>query len=78
MEVSLSPRRIGVRRSYELLLEHVPDNGYVAFADQDDVWLDDKLSRAFDALKTSRKPALYCARQFIVDENLGHRRLSPR
>ncbi|XAO71426.1 MAG: glycosyltransferase [Acetobacteraceae bacterium] len=77
IEVSASPRRIGVRRSYELLLNHVPDNGYVAFADQDDVWLDDKLSRAFNALKASRKPALYCARQYIVDENLGHRRLSP-
>lgn len=78
MEVSASPNRIGVRRSYELLLRHVPDNSFVAFADQDDVWLDDKLSRAVNALRLSRKPALYCARQFIVDENLGHRRLSPR
>ena len=37
--------------------------GYVALADQDDVWLPHKISRALSMLPKD-KPALYCARSF--------------
>ena len=42
---------------------------YYAFADQDDVWLAQKLQRALDALQAVPEgvPALYCARTFLVD-----------
>jgi glycosyltransferase involved in cell wall biosynthesis len=47
---------------------------YVAFCDQDDVWLPDKISRAVAKLMvvTDDRPAMYCSRLEIVDENLGH------
>ena len=44
----------------------------VAFADQDDVWLPDKLARAVKALASAdvKAPTLYCARLAVVDANL--------
>jgi glycosyltransferase involved in cell wall biosynthesis len=49
----------------------------VAFADQDDVWLTDKLRDAVDNIvKGGERPALYCARQYLVDEQLQGARLS--
>lgn len=44
----------------------------VAFSDQDDVWLPEKLARAVAALANADplQPALYCARQRLVDGDL--------
>ncbi|MBU6498235.1 MAG: glycosyltransferase family 2 protein [Rhodospirillales bacterium] len=44
----------------------------VAFADQDDVWLPEKLARGAAALgdMPTSEPALYCARQMLVDAAL--------
>jgi hypothetical protein len=44
---------------------------YYAFADQDDIWLDDKLDRAVGWLNTidANIPALYCSRTRLIDEN---------
>lgn len=44
----------------------------LAFADQDDVWLPEKLARGRAALARvpAQIPALYCARQVLVDERL--------
>jgi hypothetical protein len=52
----------------------------VAFADQDDVWLPQKLARGVAALQGCAPglPALYCARQMLVDSRLQHIRMSPR
>lgn len=50
--------------------------GHVALADQDDVWLPQKLSRALGLLPDDR-PALYCARSFYWDGR-ARRRPSPR
>ena len=43
---------------------------YYAFADQDDIWDQDKLERALDWLRTisDDQPALYCSRVRLVDE----------
>lgn len=38
---------------------------YFAFADQDDIWLDEKLISAVEMIKESEKPALYCSNQFL-------------
>ncbi len=45
------------------------DADYFAFADQDDIWESDKLSRAITQLqKTSNEtPALYCSRSQLID-----------
>jgi Glycosyl transferase family 2 len=46
----------------------------VAFVDQDDVWLPDKLTRGFAALAAVDRdiPALYCARLMVVNAHLRH------
>ena len=48
------------------------DYDYYAFADQDDVWLENKLVEAIKKIKEkkSSKGVLYCSRLTTVDENL--------
>ncbi|MFW8586687.1 glycosyltransferase [Rhizobium beringeri] len=50
-----------------------------AFSDQDDIWYQDKLKRAFDWLSRvdPGTPAVYFARTEIVDEQLNHAGMSP-
>ena len=50
----------------------------VAFCDQDDVWLNDRLRNGVSTLAQidPDTPALYCGRLWITDEALGNRRLS--
>lgn len=52
-----------------LLVNTEVDADYVAFSDQDDVWLAEKTRVAAEALATyGCCPALYCARTIITDE----------
>ena len=71
---------LGITASFLTLLRQVPDHHVVAFADQDDVWLPQKLERGLMALGDPRhpRPALYCARQTLVDGSLNQLGLSPR
>ncbi|MDT7951359.1 MAG: glycosyltransferase family 2 protein [Acetobacteraceae bacterium] len=63
--------RLGVAGSFYALLAAAQPLGLpVAFADQDDVWLPEKLSRALAALAPVERPALYCSRQVLVDDAL--------
>ncbi|MCW8306897.1 glycosyltransferase [Acidiphilium sp. PA] len=73
-ETAGSGAHLGAAQSFLSLLPEAADADAVAFADQDDVWLPDKLARARAALKTAGNQAmLYCARQYLVDEHLqGH------
>jgi len=61
----------GVAQNLLVLQARAPA-GHVAFADQDDVWLPDKLARGADALSRlpANRPALYTARRIITDANL--------
>lgn len=68
---------------FELLRDAIStDTEYVAFCDQDDVWLPQKIEHAVAALRsvTGSTPAMYCSRAEIVDEQLKHIRYteSPR
>ncbi len=58
-----------------LALQALAPQGYVAFADQDDVWMPDKLSRAVAALSKTpaSRPALYTARRIITDADMNPR-----
>jgi glycosyltransferase involved in cell wall biosynthesis len=67
---------VGFVRSFGALLARA-DADYVAFCDQDDVWLPDKLSRAVARLEGLSGPALYCGRLSVVDERLEPLGLSP-
>lgn len=63
--------RLGVIASYLRLLRVAQEYPFVAFADQDDVWLPGKLARAVRFLQlTTDRPALYCGRQILVDHDL--------
>ena len=70
---------VGPWKSYfGLLAEARLDGAYVAFCDQDDLWLPGKLSRAVSFLEGSAKsPSLYCGRLTFTDANLNPVGLSP-
>ena len=69
---------VGAATSFFDLLARADAGGYVAFCDQDDVWLPDKISRAVEWLgaQPADVPALYCSRQIVVDEALSRIGLS--
>ena len=66
-----TPGHLGVAGSFYALIAAAQPTGLpLAFSDQDDVWLPDKLARGLAALHAGRSPALYCSRQILVDEAL--------
>jgi Glycosyl transferase family 2 len=68
---------LGAARSFLALLSAALGAEVVAFADQDDIWLPEKLDAALSLLiPAGEAPALYCARQYLVDETLSGARLS--
>jgi hypothetical protein len=66
--------RVGATESYMRLLRRAYADGQplMAFADQDDVWLPEKLARGVAelAIVPEETPALYFARQVLVDARL--------
>ncbi|GBQ34831.1 glycosyltransferase [Gluconacetobacter azotocaptans] len=79
VEIDASGRHLGIAPSYLRLLRAAPRGSVVAFADQDDVWLPDKIRRGLDHLGRlpAHRPALYCGRQILVDGELRTMGLSP-
>jgi len=73
--------KLGATRSYLTLLASAwhEQFQYFAFADQDDVWFDDKIERGLAALADVPPdlPALYCGRQELVDDQLRYLGMSP-
>lgn len=64
---------LGAKASFlELLYGCGADSEMTAFADQDDVWHRDKITRAVKALAAlpPKEPAMYCSRAQIVDAKL--------
>ena len=62
---------LGPQRSFLHLLQHAPQCDYYAFADQDDVWLEDKLYTGISQLENDQeKPPLYFSQTQLTDENL--------
>jgi len=69
----------GFAANFLSLVAQIPDDAdWMAFCDQDDVWLPDRLVRGIAALEAveDEGPALYCSRTWITDERLGNRRAS--
>ncbi|EOS25740.1 hypothetical protein C806_01867 [Lachnospiraceae bacterium 3-1] len=62
-------KNVGVAKSFFELLKK-SDAEFVAFCDQDDVWLENKIEAAVDRLKKEKGPALYCSNKILVDRNL--------
>jgi glycosyltransferase involved in cell wall biosynthesis len=70
----------GVAKNFLSLLAAVPDADWLAFSDQDDVWLPEHLETGLAALADvpAAVPALYGARSWICDADLSNRTMSPR
>lgn len=64
---------IGPARSFWELISKCEEVDYYALCDQDDVWLEDKLSSAVEMLQKedNSRPLLYCSRYTLTDENLN-------
>lgn len=62
-------------RSFLDLVNNAPETEYYAFCDQDDVWFNDKLKRAIEALEgegsVNNIPLLYCSNYQLVDAVLN-------
>jgi len=59
----------GLAANMRSLLADCPA-GYIALADQDDVWLPHKLAQALTRLDTHKAPCLYAARRVVTDAAL--------
>lgn len=62
-------RNIGAIQSFSKILSEIPNGNYVAFSDQDDVWLPGKLERAVKMLQGYEMPAMYCSNVWIGNQN---------
>lgn len=61
---------LGATRNFLSMIGHVPQGSWLAFCDQDDVWLPEKLGRAVDLIGDEAQAALYSARTVISDDDL--------
>ncbi len=64
---------VGVIKSFFSLIEKADEAAYTAFADQDDVWLPEKIFRAVTLLEKEQQniPLVYCSDKQLVDESLN-------
>lgn len=69
----------GFAHSFLTLLGEAPaDAELLMFSDQDDVWLPEKIDRAWLHLRPlAAQPALYCSAQMLVDERLRPLQATP-
>lgn len=67
----------GATRNFLHLIRQAPTGIALAFADQDDQWFPDKLSRAMAAVSIVDGPAHYAARTVIADQDLRPLQDSP-
>ena len=66
-------KNVGVGNSFMSLVSSVPDDfDYYAFSDQDDIWLDNKLSKAIEMIGENKRSTLYCSNQILVN-SIGER-----
>lgn len=76
IEILKGHRNLGPALSFFELLNNAAstETEYVAFCDQDDVWHPHKIEHAVSALLAvpDNRPALFCSRLEIVDEQLNH------
>lgn len=75
--ILIKGNNIGWRKSFFELAEYAAQNlrdyYYFAFADQDDIWMPDKLSRAVDCIKCHDSGiALYCSNFHYYENGINH------
>lgn len=76
----INKQQIGPANNFmKAVIEAENSFDYYAFADQDDVWLENKLINAIEVLEQfqASDPSLYCGRTELVNEELKHIGMSP-
>jgi len=75
----IAGENIGVDESFKkLIYESQKYNfDYVAFCDQDDIWLPDKLSRAIEQIKVSNK-SHYSSKRLVFNKLQDHSKIFPK
>jgi len=68
--------RLGLAHNVCALIRAAP-SGMLAFCDQDDVWLPDRLAQAQVALASAAGPALHVSARIVTNAALGHRGYLP-
>lgn len=68
----------GLAQNFWNALKQVPVGNYGAFCDQDDVWREDKLSRALLRLSCLKTPALYSSGRYVTNATLSEKTYQPR
>lgn len=64
---------VGWEKSFLLALKDAPKGEYYAFADQDDIWFDDKLAKGIDMMEANGNkniPLMYHCNKISTDEKL--------
>ena len=54
-------QNVGSAKSFLVALRDCPKADYYAFCDQDDTWIDGKLSAAVEQMGTTNQPILWCS-----------------
>ena len=77
--IRAGPRRGAAANFLSLVFDEAIRADYFAYADQDDIWEPDKLSRAVAALESfpADAPTLYCSRSSLIDKNARPLGLTP-
>lgn len=72
---------VGVGNSFMALVREAGSEfDYYAFADQDDIWMPEKMKKAIAAIKNKEGPWCYCSNQMLVDADrnvIGKRHEKP-
>ena len=70
--------RTGGAANFLTLLGQAPDADWVALSDQDDIWLEHRLTQGIAALQDlpADRPALYCSATIVTDIDLSNERPS--
>jgi len=69
LTLRMGPQR-GLAANFLSALDAVPHGSYLAFCDQDDVWMPHKLHRAITALRRTKRPAFYTAARLVTGADL--------
>ena len=62
---------VGPQKSFLKLIKDAGIADYYFFADQDDVWLPNKVERGVSSLRSSQNAAVYCSNYTVTDQALN-------
>ena len=72
VQIEINPgQNVGSAKSFLAALRDCPKANYYAFCDQDDVWIDGKLSAAVEQIGITNQPVLWCSDYQVTDSELN-------